>query len=179
MITATMDAMYAHGLRFDSSLTLAIKTLAQAEEIVFALDHETPMVHVAFDVVKELMRAEVSVDNLKEGAKKQVLRTVKDVARQLPDLQTAIMSWIDQHRQGKLEVHINTGDLNKEVEKLNRGIEWLTIALPLGGMMGGSAIAVSIPTSIGSVPLSTVAFFAFMASILLSAVLVVRLMRGR
>ena len=179
VITATMDAMYEHGLRFHSSLTLAIKTLAQAEEIVFALDREMSMVTVAFEAVKDLMVEQINFENIADAAKKQAVRTVKDVARQLPDLQTATMSWIEQYRQGQLEVHLNTGDLNKEVEKLNRGVEWLTIALLLGGMMGGSAIAVSIPTSIGSVPLSTVAFFTFMASILLSVVLVVRLLWRR
>ena len=179
VMSATMDAMYQHGLRFDSSLTLALKTLAQAEEIVYALDRRVDLVSVAFDAVKKLMLEQVSFENAKELLTKEASRTVREVVQRIPSLQQATMGWLDQYEKGRFVIELNTGDLNRRVDKLNRGVEWLTIALLLGGMMGGSAIAVSIPTSIGSVPLSVVAFFAFMASIVISAVLVVRLMWQR
>ncbi len=44
----------------------------------------------------------------------------------------------------------------------------------VGAILGGSAIAVSIPANLGAVPLSVIAFFLFVASTAISALWILR-----
>ncbi len=55
VMTASLDSLYDAGLRMRGDLTLAIKALMQAEEIVYTLDADPLLVDTAFTQVRELM----------------------------------------------------------------------------------------------------------------------------
>ena len=82
-------------------------------------------------------------ESIKSGIVSQLGRWVAEdrVDLELPDLQTATLSWLKQYRKGRFEVYVDTSGLGKEVSKLNRIGRLVVIGIVLAGMLVGSAIA--------------------------------------
>lgn len=163
-----LESMRRSGYRLDPSLTLALKSLFQAEEIVSTLDPDLPLIAVAFQELKQLFREQLNVENLTRTVRAQAMRTAKEVVRRIPSLATATTRWLDQYESGRLTVHLDTSELEKQVNaaevSISRNITLLALALILAGMIVGSAIASTLTNELAGIQLSSVAFFLFLGA---------------
>jgi hypothetical protein len=90
----------------------------------------------------------VTAEKVAEVAKQQLTITAREALRQLPDLQTATLSWLKQYRKGRFEVYVDTSGLGKEISKLNRIGQLVVMGIILAGMLVGSAIATVFLTQV-------------------------------
>lgn len=173
------DAMRNAGLRLDPSLTLALKALFQAEQVVHELDPGLPLINVAFKELKGLFREQLNTTNLTETVRTHAMRTAKQIVRRLPDLANATTKWLDQYESGKLSVHLDLGDLNDEMERIeksvNRNITLLALTLLLVGLLIGSAIATNLTSQWGGIQLSSIAFFLFLGGAVIATAIGLRI----
>jgi ubiquinone biosynthesis protein len=175
VIGGTLSLMYRHGLRLNNTLTLALKTLIQAEEITTTLAPTTSLVAVAYAQVKELLAEQVTVDNAVDLLKREGLRSVKQVIRRIPSLSEATLSWLDQYQSGRFTVHLDAGDLSNQMRYFGHSVKRLTVGLVLVGMLVSSAIAILIPFSPEYALLPLIAMVLLIGSMALSVVLVLRM----
>ena len=173
--------MRRSGLRMDSRLTLALKAMFQAEQAVRALDPNVSMVAVAFEQVKSLMREQFDPQEIKTMVRKQVMRSAKEVMRRLPSLQEATLKWLDQYQRGRFTVYVDTSDLAKEVDKIDRTITrnltLLALAMIVSGLLVGTAIATTIDVSLFGISLKTIAFLLFLGAAAVATYIVFRTVR--
>jgi ubiquinone biosynthesis protein len=174
-----MDAMRKAGLRLDPSLTLALKALFQAEQIVSELDPNLPLITVAFDELKGLFRDQLNAENVTEMVRTQAMRTAKQVVRRLPTLAAATTKWLDQYESGKIGVTLDLGDLNKQLESMDKSVSknvtLLALTLLLVGLLIGSAIATNLQTTLWGISLSTIAFILFLGGAVIATALGLRI----
>ena len=158
VMTASLDSLYDAGLRMRGDLTLAIKALMQAEEIVYTLDADPLLVDTAFKQVRELMLDELNVDNVTKALKVQAVRTGKEVIRRMPTLQEATLKWLDQYQAGQFQLVVDTDSLNKKLDGVQIVGERLAIGMILVGIIVGAAVAMTMDTDLLGIPMSTVGF---------------------
>ncbi|HHY56817.1 MAG TPA: hypothetical protein GYA08_15435 [Chloroflexi bacterium] len=181
-LSAVLDGVFAvlsdNGLRLGSELTMALKTLIQAEGIVRVLDYDIDIAREAFGFIQGFLAEQFTVEHLKATAQTQLLRSLKDVLRRLPDLQQATMQWLDQYEKGKLEVTLDTDELNQRLDIFNLAAQRLAIGIVLLGMIVGSAFATRIEGQVLGIDLATLAFVLFTFSIGVGFTMALRMLRG-
>lgn len=173
----TLNVAYRHGLRMNNELTIAIKAMIQAEEIIRALDNSLSIVQESFDLVKELMVEQVTVDNVVDLAMDQVKRLSREALSEVPTLADATIKWIQQYQKGRfaLDVNVDTAKIDEQIGKLNMSISRMTTTLLMAGLIVGSAIATTVEHPDEWAGLSVVAFFVFMGSAIMGAYLALRM----
>jgi ubiquinone biosynthesis protein len=142
-VNAAFDLLREHGLRLNPNLTMAIKALTQADAIFTALAPNGNLVAEAVLMVKDMFLESVTAEKVLDEAKKQVTTTAREVLKRVPSLAEASLKWIEQYQKGRFEVHVDTSELAKEVDKLGSMGRQVVIAIILVGMIIGSAIAAS------------------------------------
>ena len=173
------DALANAGLRLDAELTLAIKALVQAEQIVHTLAPELPMVEVAFEETRRLMRQQFDSDFILGTLRRQALRGAKEAVRRLPDLPGAITRWLEGLQRGGFTLYIDTENVSKQIDEfdstLTRNVRWVVLSLLLVGLLVGSAIAsaVEAPAFQG---LAVVVNFLFVGGAAIAAFIVITLL---
>lgn len=177
IVNAALDVLYESGLRLDRDLTVALKALIQAEEIVTTLDPNIYIVNVAFASVRESMLEQFNVDNVTQVAKTQAVRAARDVIRRLPTLQEATMRWLDQYEKGKFSITIETDELAKEVERITVAVQRLAVGLVLLSMILGSSFAMNSDTTFLGLEVSSIGFLLFIGSLGFGSYMVWRLFR--
>ena len=140
-VNVMFELLRNHGLRLDSSLTLAIKALLQIESAGRLLNPEGGFINQGTAMVKEMAVEEITADKVAEVVKDQLTMSAREVFKRIPSLQEATMSWLDQYQKGRFEVHLDFSQLTPEVNKINRMGRLAVIAIVLVGMIIGSAIA--------------------------------------
>ncbi|MCA9903633.1 MAG: hypothetical protein KC547_07235, partial [Anaerolineae bacterium] len=147
MMRETLSIMYKHGLRMNHDLTIGVKAMMQAEEIVSTLGPDLGMVETAFDAAQGLLVEQINPETVSNLLKDQVNRTARELVKELPALQEATMRWVLQYKRGRFDVSINveSDDLMRQAERLNLGLERVTVSLLLAGLLLGSGIAATVP----------------------------------
>lgn len=152
VIGAILSSMYDRGMRLNEQLTIALKALFQIEEAIATLSPRIPLLDVAKAEAVELIKDQMTFDNLSKTVQRQATRTVRELVRRAPSLSDATLKWIDQYQSGRLSVHIDTSDLSKDLEDLRGDVssimERLFIALILAGLLVGSAVVTQLPEDI-------------------------------
>jgi ubiquinone biosynthesis protein len=174
-----LDILQQAGYRFDSQLTLAMKSMAQAEAITNALVPSwtgTVFMERSFSALKEQVPEALTTDVMKDAVVRQASFAVREAVEQLPALQEGAFKWLTNLKKGEFKVELGTRDLDRHVQAL-RGIAMMfTVGLLLAGMVIGSALAAGIGGLEGSAlePVTdfAVAIFAFSAAIGILAVIV-------
>ena len=178
VLSDTFEAMRRAGLRLHSDLTLALKALIQAEEIVHTLDPSLDLAVVAFAEVKDLVRKEIDVDKVKKLVRQQVVRTGKELVRHIPSLSDAAVKWVEQYERGQLSCTSTPVSWGRRsiswIPALSRNISRALVGLLLAGVLIASAIVTTIPDEIAGVRLSSIAFFLFVGSALIATAIVLR-----
>lgn len=174
---ALLDAMYSAGLRMDPQLTLALKAMIQAEETVRTLDPTLPLVDTAFAATKELMVQTFDPDKVVDALRMQALRGVKEVIRNIPSIEDMLGSWLNQLRQGRLTVSVDTSDLSKQIDEvdavLSLNMRRLSLALLLVGLLIGASIASNTPADL--LPgLADLAYLIFVIAATLAGVVLIK-----
>jgi ubiquinone biosynthesis protein len=181
IVNLGLDLLRAHGLRLDPNLTMAVKALMQAEAFATLLFPQGGLVQQGTEMVREMALEEVTADKITEVIKDQVMMTAREALKRLPSLQEATMGWLDQYQKGRFEIYLNTGELDKSVEKLARFGRQVVIALMLVGMIVGSAIATSViaflqPQGRYWTFASRLAYLGFVVPMFLAVLIVLRLL---
>ena len=179
-MTALFGVLSSYGLRLDKALTLAMKALVQAEELVRTLSPELPLVATGFADARELLEAEITPETVLGVAKGEATATALELGSRLPRLRQAAFSWLDQFEQGRLVMGIDQDDLQRSlgsVGSLNRNV---TIGVIVAGQL--IAVAVVLAVLVASDTLSddgiTVAILAFLGFLAFSMWMVRRVSRN-
>jgi len=151
VVQEALKLLYVHGLVLNRSLSIALKSLMQTEELVRTLAPEISFVNTAVEEVQAVLlgkvKAEVSADNINRLA----LQTAKDILVRWPVLKRAAGKWMEQLEGGKVTIHVDTHDLNRRMDRLdqriNQSVRHVVLGLLLVGMLLGSAIISSISLS--------------------------------
>ncbi|MFN8482365.1 MAG: AarF/UbiB family protein [Anaerolineae bacterium] len=139
-ITGTLNK---YGMRLDSSLTLAVKAIVQADQSLHALNPQLDLVTAAVAQARDLLTSELTPERVVQEVRSQVIRLGRQVVRELPSLEDATLSWITQYKRGKFVVTVDTSDLTKGVDRFSLAVNRLTLGIILVGMLIGSAIALT------------------------------------
>jgi ubiquinone biosynthesis protein len=173
------------GLRMDPELTLAVKSMAQAEEAAVALAPDAALLDIVADETKSLLVEQWTTERIVETLKAQAIRSAKEVVRRLPSLQDATLKWLDQYERGKLVIEVDSGDLNRQLEALSAtfsgGLRNLSIGLTLGGMLIGSIAGIAVLQPLIGGPwqfLYGAVVVVFLGALLLSALAVTAMLRA-
>ncbi len=178
VVSATFDLLQQHGLRMDPQLTLAVKAFMQAERVAMALDPNMQFVNLAQKQVQELAVEQITPENVTNAVKKQAAFTLRELMREMPDLQMATLGWLKQYKKGRFEVFIDTSDLANEVDQLNILGRQVIIGILLVGMLIGSAIAAGFATSLGDGTgvISQLAYYGYLLAMGLAIIMIVYLL---
>jgi ubiquinone biosynthesis protein len=186
VLPAGLDILQRAGYRFDSQLTLAMKSMAQAEAITGALVPTwtgTEFMERSFNALKQQVPDALTTDVIKDAMVRQASFAVREAVEQLPSLQEGMFKWMTNLKQGGFKVELGTSDLDRQVQAL-RGIAMMfTLGLLIAGLLIGSALAAGIGGLEGSTlePVTDLAatIFAMSAAVGAIAVLVLswRLLR--
>ncbi|MFN2143377.1 MAG: AarF/UbiB family protein [Candidatus Promineifilaceae bacterium] len=178
IISSLQDTIRRYGMRLDSDFTLVVKTLMQAESIVHTLVPTMSITERAAQSVVSLARQQYDADQIADIVRTQVTRSAREVIYRLPTLVEATTKWLDQYEKGRFEVHIDTGDLDEQVENMttgfNKAINRLVMGIALAGWIVGAAIASTFEGQVGGFNLSHLAYYMFIAGAVVGAYVVIR-----
>ena len=181
-LTGFMGAVFNNGLRLESSLTLAIKAVIQAEETARVL---APKVNMATEAMNEAQAAfmeSLEPDRVAKQVTSAAVRVSKELARRTPSLESAAFKWLDQFNKGKLTVELDTSDLSRSIDKINDLGRQATVGIIVVGQLIGTAIAMIIllqPALAAFTSFAYVAMIAFGVTLLVSFVVLYRMLTGR
>jgi ubiquinone biosynthesis protein len=177
VLNAVFEVLASNGLRLGSELTMALKTLIQAEAIVHTLDNWLDITREAFSMIQGFLAEQFNIESVKTVVQTQLMRSTKELVRRIPDLQQATMQWINQYEKGKFEVEVNTDELNQRLDIFNVAAQRLAVGIILLGMIIGAGFATSMDGVFLGLELSSIAFLIFAFSILAGLVMSIRMMR--
>jgi ubiquinone biosynthesis protein len=180
LMSALFGVLSSRGLRLDQALTLAVKSLVQAEELVRTLSPELPLVDTGYEEARELIEAEITLERILQMAKAEATATAMEIGRRLPSLREATFSWLDQYQKGRFVVTLDTSDLQKGLTSVGSVSRNLTIGLIMAGQLIALALvlAVLIVSESLSSEIVTLVTLAFMGFLVFSLVTIRRVSRG-
>lgn len=142
-----LDILQQSGYRFDSELTLAMKSMAQAEAITGALVPSwtgTEFMERSFEALKQQVPDALTSDVIKDTMVRQASFAVREAVEQMPSLQEGLVKWLTNLKQGGFKVELDTSDIDRHVHAL-RGIAMMfTLGILITGLLIGSALAAGI-----------------------------------
>jgi ubiquinone biosynthesis protein len=177
VLNGVFSVLADNGLRLGRDLTMALKTLVQAEQIVHTLSPTLDISKQSLVYIQGFLAEQFTTESIKATAETQLRRSVKELVRRIPDLQQATMKWITQYEKGKFEVELNTDELNSRLDIFNLAAQRLAVGMILLGMMIGSAFATGMQGAIFGVRLSNIAFTIFAFTLAYSVIIAIRMMR--
>jgi ubiquinone biosynthesis protein len=173
-----LDILQQGGYRFDSQLTLAMKSMAQAQAITTALVPSwtgAEFMERSFDALKVQVPEALTTDVVKDAMVRQASFVVREAVEQMPSIQEGALKWLTNLKKGEFKVELGTKDLDRHVLAL-RGIAMMfTLGLLLAGLLIGSALAAGIGGLEGSAlePVTDFAVAIFALSAAVGAITVV------
>lgn len=176
VLNGVFGVLAENGLRLSRDLTMALKTLVQAEQIVHTLDPMLDISRYSLTSIQGFLANQFTKETVKSSLETQVRRSLKELARRVPDLQQATMKWITQYEKGKFQVELDTSELNERLDVFNLAAQRLAVGMILLGMVIGSAFATSMQGEILGIRLSLIAFIIFAFTLAVSIVMAVRMM---
>lgn len=138
----TLALMHEYGLRLNQDLTLAVKAMIQAEEAALTLDPNVEFVNISIQESQALLSRRIDSGAVVEMVTKEGIRSLKEVVRRLPTLQTATMKWLEQYERGRFTVELDTSDLSRQIGVFSGAIQSLAVGFILVGIVLGTALAV-------------------------------------
>jgi ubiquinone biosynthesis protein len=139
-----MGAVFANGLRLDSSLTLAIKATVQAEETARVLTPEVDLAGAAIEEAQIALMESLQPEKVAKRLQSTAARVAKELGRRAPNLERSAFQWLDLLQQGKLVVEVETPELSESIEGVSKLGQQATVGLIVVGQLIGTAITMSI-----------------------------------
>jgi ubiquinone biosynthesis protein len=173
-----LDILQQSGYRFDSQLTLAMKSMAQAEAITRALVPEwtgTEFMERAFSAAKDQIPDALTSDVIKDVMVRQATFAAREAIEQLPSIQEGLIKWLTNVKRGGFTVELDTSSLDRQMVAFRGIAMMITIGLLLAGLVIGSALAAGVGGLEGSAlePVTGFAAFIFAGSALVGSIAVV------
>jgi ubiquinone biosynthesis protein len=147
VLPTAMDLLRDAGYRLNPQLTLAIKSMTQAEAITAALVPEWAggeFTQKAVDATIGFIPAVVTPEAVRATAIKQVSYVAREAAQQLPSFQEGAVKWLQHLRRGAIRVELDTSGLNDQVKQLRGIAMMLALSILIVGLVIGSAIAAGV-----------------------------------
>ena len=175
-VKALFGAIYAHGLRLDPDMTLALKALLLTESSVAGLDPTLRLLPTAFEESKSLLVAQFDPEKIEQALKREMIRGAKEVVRHIPEIQDAVVVWLDHLRRGRFTLQVDASEVSQQIRELDQtltsNIKRLLLGMLLIGLLVGSGIASTVDTP--ELPgLSMIAYYIFVASAIVTGVIVI------
>jgi ubiquinone biosynthesis protein len=180
-LTGFMGAVFDNGLRLDSSLTLAIKAVIQAEETARALSPSVDMAKEAMTEAQAALMASLEPDRVAKTLSSTAVRMSKELARRTPSLEAAAFKWLDLFNKGKITVEVDTSDLSRALDNVGTLGRQATVGLIVVGQLIGTAIAMIIllqPALAQFIGFAYAAMIAFGVTLLVSFVVLFKVLFG-
>ncbi|HEY4752810.1 MAG TPA: AarF/UbiB family protein, partial [Candidatus Limnocylindrales bacterium] len=181
-LTGLMGAVFDNGLRLDSSLTLAIKAVIQAEETATALSPEVDMGEAAIEEAKTALLESLEPERVMKQLQSTGARVSREFARRVPSLEDAAFKWIDLFNRGKITVEVDTTQLSDAIENVSGLGRQATVGLIVVGQLIGTAIVMVIllqPSLAAYSGLAYAAMLAFAVTLIVSFFVLFRVLFGR
>ena len=141
-VKALFDTIYAHGLRLDPDMTLALKALLLTESSVGALDPTIRLLPTAFEESKSLLVSQFDPEKVEQTLKRELIRGAKEVVRHIPDIQDAVVVWLDHIRRGRFTLEVDASEVSTQIKELDRtltnNMKRLLLGMLLIGLLIGS-----------------------------------------
>ena len=181
-LSAFLGAVFDNGLRLDSELTLAIKAVIQSEETARALSFDIDLGEAAVTEARAALLESFTPERIQKQIQGSALRIGKELARKVPSLEGAALSWIDQFNKGKFVVEVDTKGLEKSISSVSAIGRQGTVGVIVVGQLIGTAIVMAIllqPELEQFQGLAYVAMIAFAVTLVVSFVVLFRLFFDR
>ena len=177
--SAFLGAVFNNGLRLDSELTLAMKAVIQAEESARALSFDIDLGEAAVTEARAALLEQFTPENIQKQVQGSAVRIGKELARQVPSLEGAALSWLDQFNKGKFVVEVDTKGLETlDLERQRPSVARRPSAIIVVGQLIGTAIVMAIllqPSLTQFQGVAYVAMIAFAVTLIVSFVVLFRL----
>jgi ubiquinone biosynthesis protein len=136
-----LPVLSANDITMPRSLTMAMKSLSQAQDLVLQLDNTTNYFLIAERIKQYLfnyaMQPEVIIQEIENR-----LHGITRLAGALPEMLEGIT---ERFQSGDFAIDIHTPDIASTVNVVERMVNRLVIGLLLTGMIVGSALIMGIP----------------------------------
>jgi ubiquinone biosynthesis protein len=143
-----LNLLFKYGLWMNRSMTIALKSLMQAEELVRTLAPEMSFLDTSVEEVQLVLFDQVDADVMYEKLRDNAIRTAKDVYVRWPTWKRSAQKWVKQIEAGKFTVNLDTSEFNNKIADVNyslsQSIRQIVLVLLLVGMLLGSAIISTI-----------------------------------
>jgi ubiquinone biosynthesis protein len=184
VISSSISILRDNGLRLDSQLTLALKSLTQASAFFTPLaDPEHPFTTEALKASIELGQQAIEDGAIESAARREGSRLLSEAFQAAPDYLKGLLSWRDQVKSGRITVHVDTSSLDRQMEAARSITSMVVIAVLVAGALVGSAVASSVFEGAGNERLVVISNYAYVGALAVAAALVVvyliRLVRPR
>jgi cytochrome b subunit of formate dehydrogenase len=121
-------------------------------------------------------------DNIQKQLQGSAVRIGKELARRVPSLEGAALSWLDQFNKGKFVVEVDTKGLEKSISSVSDIGRQATVGVIVVGQLIGTAIVMAIllqPELTQFQGLAYIAMIAFGITLIVSFVVLFRLFFAR
>jgi ubiquinone biosynthesis protein len=175
---AFLGAVFDNGLRLDSQLTLAMKAVIQAEETARALSFDIDLGEAAVTEARAALLESLTPERIQKQVQGSAVRIGKELARRVPNMEGAALSWIDQFNNGRLTVEVDTKALERSIAGINDIGRQATVGVIVVGQLIGTAIVMAIllqPELERFQGVAYVAMLAFAITLIVSFVVLFRL----
>jgi ubiquinone biosynthesis protein len=139
-----LGAVFDNGLVLDSQLTLAMKAVIQAEETARALSFDIDLGDAAVTEARAALLETFTPEKIREQVEASAVRIGKELARRVPSLEGAALSWLDQFNKGKFVVEVDTKGLEKSIKSVSDIGRQATVGVIVVGQLIGTAIVMAI-----------------------------------
>ena len=155
--------MFNNGLLLNSQLTLAMKAVIQAEETARALAFDIDLGEAAVTEARAALLESLTPERIQKQVQASAVRIGKELARRVPNMESAALSWIDQFNKGKLTVEVDTSGLERSLAGINDIGRQATVGVIVVGQLIGTAIIVAILLQPSLEQFQAVAYLAMIA----------------
>jgi ubiquinone biosynthesis protein len=160
---AFLGAVFNNGLLLDSQLTLAMKSVIQAEETARALSFDIDLSQAAVAEAQAALLESLTPERIQKEIQSTAIRLGKELARRAPNIETAALKWLDMFNQGKLTVEVDTKGLEKSLAGINDLGRQATVGVIVVGQLIGTAIVMAILLQPSLTQFQSVAYLAMIA----------------
>ena len=177
-LSAFLGAVFNNGLRLDSELTLAMKAVIQAEETARALSFDIDLGEAAVTEARAALLEQFTPDNIQKQVQGSAVRIGKELARRVPSLESAALSWLDQFNKGKFVVEVDTKGLERSISSVSSIGRQATVGIIVVGQLIGTAIVMAVllqPSLTQFQGVAYIAMIAFAVTLIVSFVVLFRL----
>ena len=176
-LSSFLGAVFDNGLVLDSQLTLAMKAVIQAEETARALSFDIDLGDAAVTEARAALLETFTPEKIRAQVEGSAVRIGKELARRIPNLESATLSWLDQYNRGKFVVEVDTSGLEKSIKSVSDIGRQATVGVIVVGQLIGTAIVMAIllqPSLTQFQGAAYLAMIAFAVSLIVSFIVLFR-----